>query len=314
MLVERSNTGRIEVWQQTDERRWHRIQDTLGNISLHETVIVQSQETDENGGRWTKEISARKLESDYQDYLAEVLAADRPIKTREAATTKTPEADETVERPHRISRRHQEILDSPRLQKLYGVQERPSDAEIPEIDYEKVFRGSDQDIADLQVNDKKRQQIHDLQQEYDRYHTPGAQKTSEIIINRLKHYDPALDKWLVDICGKDANAKVKAIALNENIRLAVAGYLREKLDYLIKENPHDIPERVARNSGKRTDAKAMPINQYNSREYVVYLALEMLSGGFEPGRSNRDPIEYGEDGRAIRGQHRDMAGQLIGYW
>ena len=173
---------------------------------------------------------------------------------------------------------HEAITASERLSAFYGVQERPSD--------------------------------YEGQKEYDLYHTPEAREMSSVVVGTLLERDPAFHELLSDAAeGAENHQVVEAISHDSDLRLQVAGYLMDKLDFLVEEYPQLLPERVINNAQKRTDAKKLPVRRYSSREYVVYLALEKLSGGFRP--DSESDIEYNEHGVAVQGQHRSAADLVL---
>jgi hypothetical protein len=314
VLVERTqqspdDPGRIEVWDSTGER--HRLINRLGKEVM--TILVRSQERNEGGEHSYKFVPEKKLQEDHQSELAEQLASDPMLSKNKEQRYASSESEASKERTISPSKHHERILSSPQLRELFEAKKRP---ERGDIDYDKVFSGEaiSVDENDNYVTSDEELQLEEAQRAYDRYHTPDAREYSIAIVSNLKNVDHALASLLEGLAGGRASDAVEHLGSNTESRLLVAALLREKLDFLAENDP-SMPPRVVNNSNgnrKRPNAAGYGKNTYSSRDYVVKLALDKLSGGFEPNESNKDEIrEDPHTGVVTLGQHRAAADRLV---
>ncbi len=143
--------------------------------------------------------------------------------------------------------------------------------------------------------------------------TPESKKMAE---ERLEQAYAA-DSGLAEIFDNYLNAKgisdrkdlTEAMRSDKDLRIAVGGYLIDKIDRLFRE----MPERVQDDTEKKPSTEGYDhIPRMTSREYATLLALSMLDGTFDDKRVGGDTIEYQEGtNKVILGQHRAAAQKLI---
>lgn len=154
-------------------------------------------------------------------------------------------AHETLVKEHKPG--HEAILASERLTALYGVQERP--------------------------------EKYEARKKYDLFDSQELFEQSEAVVEDLLETDPAFNMTLA-ASANETNARqiVEAVRSDQDVRLRVAGYLTDKLDFIAKEFPDLLPAHVQSHGNKRINANESAVKQYSSRERVVYRALEKISG------------------------------------
>lgn len=145
----------------------------------------------------------------------------------------------------------------------------------------------------------------DKQREYyDRYVTDENRLSSLISLEETIKSTPHLGD-ILEGSGIDPNslAAVDAIRENEEVRLAVAKVIAEKLDYLADVEHADLGYRVLNNSEKTDGISG---KRYKSRDYAVLMALKEIGGEFSTRIEGSDRIEDAGNGN-ITGQHRHAA-------
>lgn len=118
---------------------------------------------------------------------------------------------------------------------------------------------------------------------------------------------PLLDSDIAELF--DGGDHIRDAREDQHKRAQLATLLNTKLQKLLDEGK--LPSRIQANTRKGPKVAGYPYD-VSSRNYAVLLALSMLDGTFH-GQLNPegDEIEYDANGRAVVGQHRAAALQLL---
>jgi len=191
-----------------------------------------------------------------------------------------------------------------RQQLVFAPFEKAAPTEVNETDYDKLFT-NDYDATNNSVESAATRTPNKLgsrepSAEYEEVSAGVLNNVADITIKKIiAHHSPA---------AKSSLDLVKTVQNNAALRYDLATYFLGKIERLVDE----MPDRIKANKQKKTDFAGYGDQAMTSREYATLLAISMLDGSFKPDAgATDDRIVTNEQGKVIRGQHRDAAYTLL---